>query len=44
MTDERRLVLETAASHHLEAGIPHVAGDYMGEHWLASFAVLALEA
>jgi hypothetical protein len=26
------------------AGLPHVAGDYMGEHWLASFALLALTA
>jgi len=31
-----------AAERHLEASLPHVAGDYMGEHWLASFAVLAL--
>jgi hypothetical protein len=30
------------AGAHLEAALPHVAGDYMGEHWLASFAVLAL--
>jgi hypothetical protein len=22
--------------------MPHVAGDYMGEHWLATFALLAL--
>jgi hypothetical protein len=22
--------------------MPHVAGDYMGEHWLASFALLAM--
>jgi hypothetical protein len=43
VTDERRQVLETAASEHLEAGLPHVAGDYMGEHWLASFAVLAFD-
>lgn len=28
---------------HLKAALPHVAsGDYMGEHWLASFAVYAL--
>jgi hypothetical protein len=27
---------------HLEAALPHVTGDYMGEHWLASFALLAL--
>jgi hypothetical protein len=31
-----------AAEHHLAAALPHVAGDYMGEHWLASFAVLAM--
>ena len=29
---------------HLAAALPHVAGDYMGEHWLATFALLALEA
>jgi hypothetical protein len=39
----RALALE-AADRHLEAGLPHVAGDYMGEHWLASFALLALTA
>ena len=33
-----------AAERHLEASLPHVTGDYMGEHWLASFALLALEA
>jgi len=32
-----------AAGPHLDASLPHVAGDYMGEHWLASFALLALE-
>ena len=32
------------AETHLAAALPHVAGDYMGEHWLASFALLALEA
>ncbi len=31
------------AEHHLAAALPHVAGDYMGEHWLASFALLALD-
>ncbi|MDB5494721.1 MAG: hypothetical protein JWP86_2058, partial [Phenylobacterium sp.] len=35
---------EAAASRHLAASLPHVAGDYMGEHWLASFAMLALTA
>jgi hypothetical protein len=33
-----------AADIHLAASLPHVSGDYMGEHWLASFALLALEA
>lgn len=42
-TDTRRLVMEEAARTHLAASLPHVAGDYAGEHWLASFAVLALE-
>lgn len=30
------------AQEHLDAALPHVTGDYMGEHWLASFALLAL--
>jgi hypothetical protein len=30
-----------AAEHHFETALPHVAGDYAGEHWLASFALLA---
>ncbi|TPG49880.1 DUF2891 domain-containing protein [Roseomonas nepalensis] len=41
--DARRPVLLAAAEDHLAAGLPHVAGHYMGEHWLATFAVLALE-
>ena len=32
------------AEDHLAASLPFVAGDYMGEHWLATFALLALEA
>ncbi len=27
----------------LESALPHVTGDYMGEHWLASFALLAID-
>jgi Protein of unknown function (DUF2891) len=42
--DARRARLEDAAERHLQAALAHVAGDYMGEHWLATFAVLALEA
>ena len=36
--------MNAVADRHLQAALPHVAGDYMGEHWLASFVVLALEA
>jgi hypothetical protein len=42
--DPRHAVAEAAADAHLAASLPHVAGDYMGEHWLATFALLALEA
>lgn len=39
----RKLGYAEAAERHLKAGMPHVVGgDYAGEHWLASFAVLAL--
>jgi hypothetical protein len=39
------LGFENLAKEHLEAGMPHVVGgDYAGEHWLASFALLALSA
>ena len=37
-------VARAAAERHIEASLPHVAGDYMGEHWLATYAVLALTA
>ncbi|MBR0556103.1 DUF2891 domain-containing protein [Ciceribacter sp. L1K23] len=42
--DPRNAAMMSAAERHLDAALPHIAGDYMGEHWLASFAVLALEA
>jgi len=42
--DPVRAVALAAADEHLAAGLAHVAGDYMGEHWLATFALLALEA
>lgn len=42
--DPRRSIMERAAREHLASALAHVQGDYMGEHWLASFAVLALEA
>ena len=34
--------VHVAAERHLAAGLPHVAGDFQGEHWLATFALLAL--
>jgi hypothetical protein len=42
--DPRREIALAAAERHLEASLPHVAGDYAGEHWLATFALLALTA
>ena len=30
-----------AASLHFDTALPHIASDYAGEHWLASFALLA---
>ncbi|WP_028204500.1 DUF2891 domain-containing protein [Paraburkholderia nodosa] len=42
--DARVAVLNDAAQLHLANALDHVAGDYMGEHWLATFATLALEA
>jgi hypothetical protein len=35
--------LTRAAAAHVQASLKHVQGDYMGEHWLATFALLALE-
>jgi hypothetical protein len=41
--DPTRALLTQSASTHADASLPHIAsGDYMGEHWLASFAVLML--
>lgn len=41
----QRLGYPDIARRHLKAGLPHVSGgDYVGEHWLASFAALALSA
>ena len=38
---ERAVALDTA-DRHLAAAMPHLSGDYAGEHWLATFALLAL--
>ncbi|MGS0743434.1 DUF2891 family protein, partial [Glaciimonas sp. GG7] len=42
--DARVGVLFAAADMHFESAIAFVVGDYMGEHWLGTFALLALEA
>jgi Protein of unknown function (DUF2891) len=40
--DPRAAILRTAAARHRAAGMAGIAsGDYMGEHWLATFALLA---
>ena len=38
----RKGELDGLADAHLAAAIEHVTGDYAGEHWLASFALLAM--
>jgi len=40
-TADPRAIRRTAQAH-VDASLPHVSGEYMGEHWLCSFAVLAL--
>jgi hypothetical protein len=43
MEPELAELARQTADEHLDASLPYVAGDYMGEHWLATFALLALE-
>lgn len=38
---EKHIAL-SAATTHLDVALEHVSGDYAGEHWLATFAMLAL--
>lgn len=41
--DPRACVAAAAASEHLSAGLEGIgSGEYVGDHWLATFAVLAL--
>jgi len=42
-SDPLRSRVEATISAHLSSALDHVTGDYMGEHWLASFALLALD-
>lgn len=41
-SDPRIATLRAAGDLHLGSSLPHIVGDYMGDHWLASFALLAL--
>jgi len=43
-SDPRAELMRDVAARHREASIQHIAEDYMGEHWLATFALLALAA
>ena len=36
-------IARASADRHLAASLPHLEDDYMGSHWLASFALLALD-
>ena len=42
LPEGERAVAQAAAAEHLAAALPQLSGDYMGEHWLQSFALLAL--
>jgi hypothetical protein len=35
--------MQQAAQNHLDAALPHIADDYMGSHWLASYVLLATD-
>jgi hypothetical protein len=41
--DPRRAIALGSAQSHLSASLPYIAGDYSGSHWLATFAMLALD-
>ncbi len=41
--DPRLRMAHDAAARHIDTSFAHVAGDYMGEHWLATFALLAID-
>lgn len=40
--DPRKTLARSAYHDHLDSALTHVSGDYMGEHWLATFALLAM--
>jgi hypothetical protein len=42
-SDPLQAVAQAAIDAHLTSGLEHIDGDYAGEHWLATFALLALD-
>jgi hypothetical protein len=42
LSGEDRAMAIKVADDHQAAAMPHLSGDYAGEHWLATFALLAL--
>ncbi len=40
--DGRAIAMRDAAGRHWSAAFPHIGGNYMAEHWLATYAVLML--
>ncbi|MGH8268760.1 MAG: DUF2891 domain-containing protein, partial [Steroidobacteraceae bacterium] len=42
-SDPLRARAEVAIESHLTSALGHICGDYAGEHWLATFALLALD-
>ena len=43
LENSTRARAEQTIARDIASAIGHVSGDYMGEHWLASFALLALD-
>ena len=43
-SDPRVKLMRDVAALHREASVQRITEHYMGEHWLATFALLALEA
>ena len=41
--DARRPLMLGAADRHAAASLAHLDADYMGEHWLATYALLAVD-
>ena len=42
LPDAEREAALAGAQAHIASAMPHISGDYAGEHWLATFALLAL--